>query len=131
MGTPSPPRCELETLMVAVALKAAGERVSARRIAMRTGVAFATVLRRMVALTASGHLDKTGCGPRTRWDVLRVPEEMPALALPSRRTPKVRRCLGCREEFKSKGSHNRVCDGCKAGAAWRSGGNDLPVRFGE
>ena len=35
--------------------------------------------------------------------------------------PKVRRCLRCKDEFRSEWSGERVCPRCKNTNAWRSG----------
>ena len=36
---------------------------------------------------------------------------------------KVRNCMSCGKEFWSFGAGNRICDQCKSGDVWRSGGN--------
>lgn len=43
-----------------------------------------------------------------------------SLRAPSRK--KIIPCLGCGDDFKSEGSHHRICDCCKSTSAWRGGG---------
>ncbi len=43
---------------------------------------------------------------------------MPNVPMPRKKRPATttRRCMTCREEFRSEGPHHRMCDQCRAGA---------------
>ena len=43
---------------------------------------------------------------------------------PRGRRTEARKCLMCRETFRSDGAHNRICPKCKLTRTWRSGGVD-------
>ena len=64
-------------------------------------------------------IDTTGVGRHEKITVLdEVPIDDP---VPIRKAPGVfRNCLSCRQEFRSAGPGNRVCERCKDGDAWKT-----------
>ena len=109
-GTIIQPKANDEVVSTIVALWNAGE--SAHAIGRATGLSDRTVRRWTEDLCSKGVLR-----PREKsyqkQTIERIASEPKATL--------IRRCLSCSEVFESEGSHNRVCEPCREGSAWKSG----------